>query len=92
MVRVFSAVLVQRNRDQSSADQIEAQFCQFLFIIDLLSAVEICSLCRVLNINFLESPPPRILPGRKSFVVALGRLRKEARVMYSVCRMLSGLF
>ena len=57
-VRDFSAILVHRNRDQSSADQVEAQFCQFLFIIDLLSAVEICGLCRVLNNNLLETPRP----------------------------------
>jgi hypothetical protein len=56
--RVFSAVLLQRNRDQSSADQVEALFCQFLFIIDLLSAVEICVLCRVLNNSLLETPRP----------------------------------
>jgi len=57
-VRDFSAILVHQNRDQSSADQVEAQFCQFLFIIDLLSAVEICGLCRVLNNNLLETPRP----------------------------------
>jgi hypothetical protein len=57
-VRVFSSVLLQRSRDQSSADQVEAQFCKFIFIIDLLSAVEICGLYRVLNNNFLQTLRP----------------------------------